>query len=180
MNTKVTALAALIPACLDSSVQEAAAQTNPPPSATATRPARCRRTKHLFSQLRQPQQLRQRARAPGSDCQKNERRRKAESRIRRANSPSALRPDDNYDGGQGPATPLSGSLRAADAAYLSLHALTGATHDFDVLDGPCANFSIYTAIAARCGFIHVRPLIPQAPRSHTPLPSLAALGNNPA
>ena len=40
MNTKVTALAALISSVLISSVQELAAQTNPPPSATATRPAK--------------------------------------------------------------------------------------------------------------------------------------------
>ena len=40
MNTKVTAFAALISSMLLSSVQEVAAQANPPPSATATRPAK--------------------------------------------------------------------------------------------------------------------------------------------
>jgi hypothetical protein len=40
MNTKVTMLAALIPSVLLFSVQEVTAQTNPPPSATATRPAK--------------------------------------------------------------------------------------------------------------------------------------------
>ena len=37
MNTKVTTLAALVSSVLVSNVQEVAAQTNPPPSATATR-----------------------------------------------------------------------------------------------------------------------------------------------
>jgi hypothetical protein len=40
MNTKVTILAALISSVLLSSVQGVAAQTNPPPGATATRPAK--------------------------------------------------------------------------------------------------------------------------------------------
>jgi hypothetical protein len=40
MKTKVTTLAALISSVLLSSVQAVAAQTNPPPSATATRPAK--------------------------------------------------------------------------------------------------------------------------------------------
>lgn len=40
MNTKVTTLAALVSSVLVSNVQEVAAQTNPPPSATATRPAK--------------------------------------------------------------------------------------------------------------------------------------------
>ena len=40
MNTKVTTLAALILSVLLSNVQEVAAQTNSPPSATATRPAK--------------------------------------------------------------------------------------------------------------------------------------------
>ena len=39
MNTKITALAALVSSVLLANVQEAAAQANPPPSATATRPA---------------------------------------------------------------------------------------------------------------------------------------------
>jgi hypothetical protein len=39
MNTKVTTLAVLVTSVLVSNVQEVAAQTNPPPSATATRPA---------------------------------------------------------------------------------------------------------------------------------------------
>ena len=39
MNTKVTTLAVLVASVLVSNVQEVAAQTNPPPSATATRPA---------------------------------------------------------------------------------------------------------------------------------------------
>ena len=39
MNTKVTTLAVLVTSVLVSNVQELAAQTNPPPSATATRPA---------------------------------------------------------------------------------------------------------------------------------------------
>ena len=39
MNTKVTTLAVLVASALVSNVQEVAAQTNPPPSATATRPA---------------------------------------------------------------------------------------------------------------------------------------------
>jgi hypothetical protein len=39
MNTSVTTLAALISSVLLSNVQEVAAQTTPPPSATATRPA---------------------------------------------------------------------------------------------------------------------------------------------
>jgi hypothetical protein len=40
MNTKITALAALVSSVLLSNAQEAAAQANPPPSATATRPAK--------------------------------------------------------------------------------------------------------------------------------------------
>ena len=40
MNTKVTTLAVLVTSVLVSNVQEVAAQTNPPPSATATRPAK--------------------------------------------------------------------------------------------------------------------------------------------
>jgi len=40
MNTKVTTLAALVSSVLVSNVQEVAAQTNPPPGATATRPAK--------------------------------------------------------------------------------------------------------------------------------------------
>ena len=39
MNTKVTTLAVLVTSVLVSNVHEVAAQTNPPPSATATRPA---------------------------------------------------------------------------------------------------------------------------------------------
>ena len=39
MNTKITALAALVSSVLLANVHEAAAQANPPPSATATRPA---------------------------------------------------------------------------------------------------------------------------------------------
>ena len=39
MNTEITALAALVSSVLLANVQEAAAQANPPPSATATRPA---------------------------------------------------------------------------------------------------------------------------------------------
>ena len=39
MDTKMTALAALVASVLVSSVQGVAAQTNSPPSATATRPA---------------------------------------------------------------------------------------------------------------------------------------------
>ena len=39
MNTKVTTLAALVSSVLLWNVQEVAAQTNSPPSATATRPA---------------------------------------------------------------------------------------------------------------------------------------------
>ena len=40
MNTKVTTLAALVSSVLLWNVQEVAAQTNSPPSATATRPAK--------------------------------------------------------------------------------------------------------------------------------------------
>jgi hypothetical protein len=40
MNTKITTLAALVSSVLVSNVQEAAAQANPSPSATATRPAK--------------------------------------------------------------------------------------------------------------------------------------------
>jgi hypothetical protein len=40
MNTKVMTLAALVSSVLLANVQEAAAQANPPPSATATRPAK--------------------------------------------------------------------------------------------------------------------------------------------
>jgi len=40
MNTKVTMLAALISSLLLLTVQIVIAQTNPPPSATATRPAK--------------------------------------------------------------------------------------------------------------------------------------------
>jgi len=40
MNTKVTTLAALVSGVLLSNVQEVAAQTNLPPTATATRPAK--------------------------------------------------------------------------------------------------------------------------------------------
>jgi hypothetical protein len=40
MNTKVTALAVLLASVLISNVPEVAAQTNPPPGATATRPAK--------------------------------------------------------------------------------------------------------------------------------------------
>jgi len=39
MNTKVTTLAVLVASVLVSNIQQVAAQTNPPPSATATRPA---------------------------------------------------------------------------------------------------------------------------------------------
>jgi hypothetical protein len=39
MNTKVTTLAALVSSVVLWNVQEVAAQTNPPPAATATRPA---------------------------------------------------------------------------------------------------------------------------------------------
>jgi len=39
MNTKITTLAALVSSVLLANVQAAAAQANPPPSATATRPA---------------------------------------------------------------------------------------------------------------------------------------------
>ena len=38
MHTKITTLAALVASVFLSNVQEAAAQANPPPSATATRP----------------------------------------------------------------------------------------------------------------------------------------------
>jgi len=40
MNTRVTTLAALVSSVLLWNVQEVAAQTNPPPAATATRPAK--------------------------------------------------------------------------------------------------------------------------------------------
>ena len=40
MKTKVATLAALVSSVLLSNVQELAAQTSPPPSATATRPAK--------------------------------------------------------------------------------------------------------------------------------------------
>ena len=40
MNTKVTTLAVLVASILIWNVQEVAAQTNPPPAATATRPAK--------------------------------------------------------------------------------------------------------------------------------------------
>ena len=39
MNTKITTLAAFVSSVLLANVQEAAAQANPPPSTTATRPA---------------------------------------------------------------------------------------------------------------------------------------------
>jgi hypothetical protein len=40
MNTKITTLAALVASVLLANVQQAAAQANPPPGATATRPAK--------------------------------------------------------------------------------------------------------------------------------------------
>ena len=40
MNTKIATLAALVASVLLANVQQAAAQANPPPSATATRPAK--------------------------------------------------------------------------------------------------------------------------------------------
>ena len=40
MNTRLTALAALLSSALVCSVQQVAAQTNPPPDTTATRPAK--------------------------------------------------------------------------------------------------------------------------------------------
>jgi hypothetical protein len=40
MNTKITTLAALVASVLLANVHQAAAQANPPPSATATRPAK--------------------------------------------------------------------------------------------------------------------------------------------
>ena len=64
MNTKVTTLAALLLSVLLSNVQEVAAQQTRHPAPQQRDRRRRRRSKHLFlTPARQPQQLRQPARA---------------------------------------------------------------------------------------------------------------------
>ena len=64
--------------------------------------------------------------------------------------------DDDYDGGQAPCETLLRDLAPADAAHLSLRAFTGATHEFDVFDGP-REFYDRAGNRRKGGTIHVRP-----------------------
>jgi hypothetical protein len=83
MNTKVTTLVVLVASVLISNVQEVAAQTNPPPSATATRPATTPPGQTSVPNANPPATTTQTTGESNQDAtiKKTERRRKAESRY---------------------------------------------------------------------------------------------------
>jgi uncharacterized protein len=64
--------------------------------------------------------------------------------------------DDDYDGGQAACEALLHSLAPGDAAHVSMRAFAGATHEFDVFDGP-HEFNDPGANRRKGGVIHVRP-----------------------
>jgi dienelactone hydrolase len=63
---------------------------------------------------------------------------------------------DDYDGGAAACEALLHSLTPTDAAHVSLRAFPGATHEFDVFDGP-REFNDPGANRRKGGVIHVRP-----------------------
>ncbi|MFM0341524.1 dienelactone hydrolase family protein [Paraburkholderia fungorum] len=63
---------------------------------------------------------------------------------------------DDYDGGDAACEELLHSLPPADATHLSIRAFPGATHEFDVFDGP-REFSDPGANRRHGGTIRVRP-----------------------
>jgi dienelactone hydrolase len=63
---------------------------------------------------------------------------------------------DDYDGGQAACETLLRELAPTDASHLSLRAFVGATHEFDVFDGP-REFYDPGANRRQGGIVHVRP-----------------------
>jgi dienelactone hydrolase len=63
---------------------------------------------------------------------------------------------DDYDGGKAACEALLRELAPADASHLSLRAFVGATHEFDVFDGP-REFTDPGANRRQGGAVHVRP-----------------------
>jgi dienelactone hydrolase len=63
---------------------------------------------------------------------------------------------DDYDGGDAACEDLLHSLPPTDAMHLSIRAFPGATHEFDVFDGP-REFNDPGANRRHGGIIHVRP-----------------------
>lgn len=63
---------------------------------------------------------------------------------------------DDYDGGDAACEQLLHSLPRSDARHLSIRSFPGATHEFDVFDGP-REFSDPGANRRHGGIIHVRP-----------------------
>jgi len=63
---------------------------------------------------------------------------------------------DDYDGGQAACEALVHELAPADAAHVSVRAFPGATHEFNVFDGP-HEFNDPGANRRKGGIIHVRP-----------------------
>jgi uncharacterized protein len=63
---------------------------------------------------------------------------------------------DDYDGGQAACETLLRELAPADATHVSLRSFKGATHEFDVFDGP-REFEDPGANRRKGGLIHVRP-----------------------
>jgi len=64
--------------------------------------------------------------------------------------------EDDYDGGQVACEALLRDLAPRDAAHLSLRVFAGATHEFDVFDGP-REFNDPGANRRKGGIIRVRP-----------------------
>jgi uncharacterized protein len=64
--------------------------------------------------------------------------------------------EDDYDGGQAACEVLLRNLAPGDAAHLSLRAFVGATHQFDVFDGP-REFNDPGANRRKGGIVRVRP-----------------------
>ncbi len=64
--------------------------------------------------------------------------------------------DDDYDGGRAACETMLRELAPADAAHLSLRAFAGATHEFDVFDGP-REFFDPAGNRRKGGTIRVRP-----------------------
>jgi dienelactone hydrolase len=62
---------------------------------------------------------------------------------------------DDYDGGEAACETLLRELAPADAAHLSLRGFAGATHEFDVFDGP-REFNDPGANRRQGGIVHVR------------------------
>jgi uncharacterized protein len=63
---------------------------------------------------------------------------------------------DDYDGGDAPCEALLHELTRDDAAHLSVHAFSGAKHEFDVFDG-AREFNEPGANQRKGAIIHIRP-----------------------